>query len=85
MTSSTTDDVGQPPRTGTGGTPETILDAPGHRPAAPAAELRDGAVLNFGFGIPDAVAKLIAVRANRRAIIRLSSTAPMAAPCSQAP
>jgi propionate CoA-transferase len=27
-----------------------------------AAELRDGAVLNFGFGIPDAVAKLIAAR-----------------------
>jgi len=27
-----------------------------------AAELREGAVLNFGFGIPDAVAKLIAAR-----------------------
>ena len=30
-----------------------------------AAELRDGAVLNYGFGIPDAVAKLVAARGDQ--------------------
>jgi len=52
----TTDNVGRAPRTGTRGIADHSRRQVIARRAA--IELREGAVLNFGFGIPDAVSKL---------------------------
>ena len=49
-----------------------------------AEELRDGAVINYGFGIPDGVAKIVAERGHLDPTTRPSSLAPTAAAVGRA-